>query len=266
MSNLLKEIYSRRELLLILVGRNLKIRYKSSSLGFFWSLLGPLFLILIYSIFAGILKFNLGRPNYLEFLVVGIIAWQFLSMCLNDALHAIVGNVNLIKKTAFPRFILPLSMVIANLVNFLLTAVVLLVFLVVKRMPFSHCELMPLVVLTQCALCLGMACLISASNVFFRDTEHLVGIVSLAWFFMTPIFYPVALQLSKLPEALHWVAFLNPMSGIMWTYRGMLMSGAAPDLAPDLSLIAISFCVSWTIMFVGVEVFQKCQIRFGDEL
>jgi len=266
MCSVLKEVWFRRELLWILVARNLKLRYKHSALGFFWSLLSPLLLILIYATFAAILRFNEGRPNYLQFLVIGIVVWQFLSMCLNDSLYAVLGSANLVKKTAFPRIILPLAMVVANLVNFLLTWIVLLLYLVVTGMPFHGLVLLPAVLLVQTALCLGMALFLSGVNVFIRDTEHILGVGTLAWFFMTPIFYPVQMQLTFLSDRFAWVAFLNPMTGIVWGYRTLLMSEKLPDMAVPLRWLAISAAVCFTVLGVGFAVFQRLQIRFGDEL
>ena len=109
------------ELTRILTARNLKIRYKGSVLGFFWSLLTPALTILMYAVFAHILKFNKGQPHYLQFLVSGIIVWGFTAGCLNDSLFSIAGNSNLVKKVYFPRAILPLATALANGVNFLLT-------------------------------------------------------------------------------------------------------------------------------------------------
>jgi ABC-2 type transport system permease protein len=261
-----KEIWQRRELLWLLVVRNLKLRYKHSALGFFWSLLSPLLLILIYALFAAILRFNRGHANYLEFLVTGIVVWQFLSMCLNDSLYAIMGNVNLVKKTAFPRIILPLAMVLANLLNFLLTWVVLFAYLAFSGMHFTHLELLPLVLLAQTVLCLGLALLLSAMNVFFRDTEHILGIGTLAWFFMTPIFYPVQMQLDFLPSQYGWLAFLNPMSGVVWGYRRLLMGTNMPDVPVPAWYPLISAAVCFIMLVLGFAVFQKLQRRFGDEL
>jgi len=262
MVNLLNDIYKRRELLSLLVARNLKIRYKNSVLGFFWSLLIPVFLILIYAVFARMLRFDGGRPHYLQFLVIGIVCWQFLIMCLNDALNTVSGNSNLIKKTAFPRLILPLAMVSANLVNFLLTTVVLVIYLLAMHLPFSHLLWLPAVVLTQCALCLGLALILSAANVFFRDTEHILQILTLGWFFLTPIFYPVELQFTIIPATLHWLAFLNPMSGILCSYRAVWMS----DPLPPLAFVGLSFAVSWIMLGIGILFFQRVQSRFADEL
>ena len=117
------------ELTRILTARNLKIRYKGSVLGFFWSLLTPALTILMYAVFAHILKFNKGQPHYLQFLVSGIIVWGFTAGCLNDSLFSIAGNANLVKKVFFPRAILPLSTALANGVNFLLTFVPLALYL-----------------------------------------------------------------------------------------------------------------------------------------
>jgi ABC-2 type transport system permease protein len=261
-----REIWQRRELLWLLVVRNLKLRYKHSALGFFWSLLSPLLLILIYALFAAILRFNQGRPNYLEFLVTGIVVWQFLSMCLNDSLYAIMGNVNLVKKTAFPRIILPLAMVLSNLLNFLLTWIVLFAYLAFSGMKFSHLELLPLVLGAQTLLCLGLALLLSAMNVFFRDTEHILGIGTLAWFFMSPIFYPVQMQLEYLPQQYGWLAFLNPMSGVIWGDRRLLMGAGMPDVFVPLWYPLISAAVCFVVLLLGFGFFQKMQARFGDEL
>lgn len=262
MFKLVKEIHERRELLMTLVYRNLKIRYKGTALGFVWSLLTPLLFILIYAVFAHILKFSASRPNYLEFLIVGIVVWQFLSMCLNDSLSAILGNANLIKKTSFSRFILPLSMVVANLINFVLTLLVLVVYLLATRNPFGCIALLPVVILTQAALCLGLALLLSTANVFFRDTEHILGILTLAWFFLTPIFYPLSHQLDVLPPDLTWLAFLNPMTGIVYAYRAVFTS--EPLLAAGQ--LAVSFGVAWVVCALGIVIFQACEGRLSDEM
>ena len=259
---LFKNVYERRELLWILVARNLKIRYKSSALGFFWTLLSPLFMILIYATFASILKWNDGKPNYLQFLIVGLVVWQFLMMCLGDSLSTITGSANLVKKTAFPRVLLPLAVTLANLINFLLTSSVLVMYLLVMRMSFSNLGWLPVVLASHFALCLGMGLIVSATNVYFKDTEHILGVATLAWFFLSPIFYSINLQLDKLPDALDWAAFLNPMSGIICAYRVCLMS----DSSPGRGMMAISFVMAWLVLAFGLVLFQNLQRRFAEEL
>ena len=192
MFRIIDDIHLHQELLKSLVGRNLKIRYKRSVLGFFWTLLNPIFLILIYTVFLKILRFyNAEDPLFLHKLITGIIAWQFLAMSLNDSLGAVVGNANLITKTAFPRLILPFSMTVANLVNFMLSLLILIAFMLITRVSGRFFVALPAIIATHFALCLGLSLVISAMNVFFRDTEHILSVGLLAWFFLTPIIYPV---------------------------------------------------------------------------
>lgn len=252
------DIAKRRELVLILIERNLKIRYKSSFLGFFWSLLSPLFLIGIYSLFLGVLKF----PIHLPTLVTGIIAWQFLAMCMGDSLYSIVGNANLVTKAAFPRVILPLSMVGANAVNFLFSFIVLSIYLVVVGAAFGGVWWLPGIMLTQAALCLGMAMMVGAANVFFRDTEHVISVIMLAWFFLSPVIYEPEMIMEGFPRWAQVAFFLNPMSGILTAYRAALLSPPAVDGW----LVAMSFGVAWLLFAVGVLVFRAVEPRFGDEL
>ncbi len=263
---LIRSLWVRRELIGILVLRNLKIRYKGSVLGFFWSLASPVFFILIYSTFLKLVA--KGVPLQIHTLVTGIIIWQFLSLCAHDALGAIVGNVNLVKKTAFPRLILPLSTVLANLINFLMSGLVLLAFLILTRARFQLAllPLLPLVILTQTALCFGLAAGLSAAHVFFRDTEHLLGHVVLAWLFLSPVLYPLERPLAILEHLGSWTVplyFLNPMAGLLAVYR-MILIGESPPVTP--ALLLPSFAVAWVVLAVGVAVFQKAQPWFGDEL
>lgn len=260
MFGLIKDVFRRRELLLILVARNLKIRYKNSALGFFWSLLSPLFLILIYAVFLRVMRFAWDLPV----LVTGIITWQFLALCLGDSLHAVVGNANLVTKASFPRIMLPLAMTGANLVNFLLSFGVLCVYLVAMRVDAGALYWLPFILLTQFALCFGVALIISCANVFFRDTEHILSVVMLAWFFLTPVIYPIEIvtESTSLPW---WTAIayhLNPMTGIVSAYRSVLLSSPLPGSG----LLGLSFCIAWVVPLVGLLVFGQFQGRFGDEL
>lgn len=269
------EIWNRRELVRMLSVRNLKIRYKNSALGFLWSLLTPGFFILIYALFAGIIGMRgkmIGADgateiDFLPFLVTGIVVWQFTATCFNDGLHAVTGNANLVKKAAFPRLILPIAMSLANAVNFLLTLIVLAIYLVLA--PGIHFQgaailWLPAAVVAHCALGLGLALVVSTANVFFRDTEHLVGVASLAWFFLTPVFYPPQMQMDILADKLNWpawLAYLNPMTGIVGAYRQALLGGGA-----WLTGTLVSFGVALAVLVVGLIVFQCNEGDFGDVL
>ena len=259
MLQILRDIVSRRDLLAMLVVRNIKIRYKESVLGFLWTLLGPVFLIAIYAVFLGIMRFSMSLP----LLVTGIFVWQYLAMSLGDSTNAIVGNSNLVKKAAFPRVLLPFSMVLANFVNFALSLVIVVVYLKMVGVPFGLLAWLPLAMLTQVALCTGVSLVLSSVNVFFRDVQHLVGVFTMAWFFLTPVIYSPEMVTRKFSNPMvHQLFYLNPMTGLLALYRTALMGEALPSVA----LWGPSLLVSWLVCVVGVAVFQGLQKGFADEL
>lgn len=254
---------ARRELLVMLVIRNLKIRYKDSSLGFLWTLLGPILMILIYAVFLRILRIEVALPV----LVTGIFVWQYLAMCLGDSPNAIIGSTNLVKKAAFPRLMLPLSIVLANFINFLFSMVVVVVYVRIAGEPFGQLVLLPVALITQMALCLGVSLILSSLNVFFRDVQHVIGLLSMAWFFVTPVIYDASLinKVSTNPDTQFWLNFLfhlNPMTGLLALYRSALIGLPAPALY----LVIPSLVISGLVCLAGVTVFMKFQGRFADEL
>ena len=266
------KITKHRELAGFLVGRNLKIRYKNSALGFFWSLLTPAMMICVYAVFAKILKFNNGSPHYLQFLVSGIVFWQFTAGCLNDSLHAIAGNANLVKKVYFPRVILPVSTVLANAVNFGLTALVLILYLVLSGAADLRAAywFVPAFA-AHLALGIGIATLCATANVFFRDMEHIAGVVTLAWFFLSPVFYDASLQInmlagSRLFADCAWIVYLNPMCGILALYRHALMGlPLTPDgIPPHAVLLSVGVCVA--VCALGLAALRAGDKKFGDVL
>lgn len=260
--NTVHELWRRRGLVGMLSLRNLKIRYKHSVLGFFWSLLTPGLLILIYAIFARILRFSGERPDYLEFLVCGIVVWQFTATCLNDGINAVTGNANLVKKTRFPRVALPLALTLANTVNFLLTAVVLGIFLVCTGVSPGNLLWLGIAFPVHFALCLGVVMLGSAGHVYFRDTQHMIGVGTLAWFFLSPVFYPPQRQLAMLPDSWSSIIYLNPMTGILGMYRSALLGDPSPggvETVISLACVVLVFGAGWA-------VFARAQRGFGEVL
>lgn len=263
MIGLVKDIFARRDLLHMLVVRNVKIRYQESALGFLWTLLGPVFLIAIYGFFMNIImKFNMPMPV----LVSGIFVWQYLAMCLGDSSFAIIGNANLVKKACFPRVLLPLSIVLANFVNFLLSLLVMLIYLLFVGPHLQGLAWLPLALVVHLALCTGVSLALSALNVFFRDVQHVTGIFTMAWFFMTPVVYDISIPsiatvIDKHP-LLGQLYFLNPMAGIVALYRSALLGSPLPSF----SLIALSIGMTVVIFVAGIAIFQKLQPGFSDEL
>ena len=265
------------DLVRMLVSRNLKIRYKGSALGFLWSLLTPLAMILIYAVFAGVLGMKrqlLGVSGgatvaYLPFLVTGIVVWQFTAGTLGDSLHAIVGNANLVKKGYFPRAILPVSTALANAVNFL----ILLVYLAASGAlrPAAALWLIPAIAL-QLALCLGITLLVSTLNVFFRDTEHIVGLLLLAWFFMPPVMYETSLQTDAaahfawFPASLRGLVFLNPMTGILALYRHALLGMGLVPAGIDPAWLLLTPATILVVCVLGAIALRIGNRTFGDVL
>ena len=259
-THLISELVARRELIGNFVSRNLKQRYKGSFFGFFWSLLHPLFLVLVYLIFIRLMRFQMDLP----YLIVGVLVWQFFSLACGDAVGIIYGHASLVKKTYFPRIILPLSAVIGNLVHFLLSLIVLFAFLAAFRLwpSVEYLHLLWLIPL-QFVLCLGMSLLLSSLNVFYRDVEHLLQIVLMAWFFVTPIIYPAAkvLDHSSLHPALLNLYFFNPMTALIQTYRQVFLGTPPPGLPVWPGFVGIGM-----IFLAGVYTFLRLDPRFADEL
>ena len=263
-----------RDLTRILTARNLKIRYKGSALGFFWSLLTPATTIAMYAIFAGILKFAKGQ-NYLPFLVTGLLVWGFTAGTLNDSLFAIAGNANLVKKVWFPRVNLPLTTALANAVNFALTLAPLLLYLALDGvLDLSHALWLLPAAFFHLALCVGIACLVSTLNVFFRDTQHIVGVGQLAWFFLTPVFYRPAMQVEAaahvFPGGWAGLAYLNPMTGVLAMYRRGLMGGdpqlviVPPGISPWWIAASCAMCLATLV--IGLVALRRGDRSFGDAL
>ena len=260
-------IWERRELLRSLITRDLKQRYKGSALGFLWSILTPLFMAVIYIIF---LRKLAGRGVPTEEIILGVFAWQYTAQSVSGGITAITGNANLVKKVSFPRIILPTANVSANLINFVLSLLVayILVFvlLLLKGTMISHLIiLLPLVIVLHTILNLGLAFLVSSLNVYFRDTQHLVGVILTAWFFMSPAMYGLSF-VERLASESAWMAnvyMLNPMAPIITAYRAITMPEVSFPISP-WSLTGLLLPI--LIICITRPLFKKMQNNFADML
>jgi len=263
-----RELYQYRELLRNLVVRDLKVRYRNSVLGVLWSLLNPLLMTLVFTV-VFTLMIPSDIPNYPVFFMCGFLPWTFLATSLNGATGSIINNSNLIKKVYFPRDILPLSDVLANLVQFLIAVLVLFAMVYVFQMKLTLAVLMlPLIILTQLMFVAGLALLLSTANVFYRDTQHILSVVVQAWFFLTPIFYPITV----LPESAEilgftvdiqlWVRRLNPMASLIAAYRDVIYRGNFTGF--DFFLRTFVTCL--TVFLIGYYVFCRFSPLFGEEV
>jgi lipopolysaccharide transport system permease protein len=216
-----------RELLRNFVVRDLKARYKSSVLGFFWSLANPLLMMLVYTVVANAL-WHRDYRDFPAFVLSGLLAWNWCAAAVTGGVRSVTGSAHLIKKVAFPRQLLPISMVLSNGVNFLLALIPMLVIAALTgRWPTLLLLLLPVVVVIQVLLLTGIALFLGAINVRFRDTEHIVDVLLMAWFFLTPVFYSVE-DLS--PRYARLIYIVNPMASIVSTYRLIFYDQAPPDV------------------------------------
>jgi len=231
-------------------------------------MINPLFMMGIYFIFIKLLKIDIGLPQ----LLVGILVWQFFVMCLSDSVNAITGYPSLIKRTYSPKYVFPLSMVMANLINFLLSLIVFAVFLVIYTLASSTpiltgfgLVLLPVIILIQVMLVLGLSNFFACLNVYFKDIEHIMSIILLAWFFLSPIMYTLDLVREKTAAMGPWVLnlyILNPMASIVTCYRYVFLGIPIPA-GP---YFYISLLLSPLILIVGTIFFLKKEPYFADEL
>jgi ABC-type polysaccharide/polyol phosphate export permease len=219
------EVVQYRELIRNLVLRDLKARYKNSVLGFAWSLLNPLLMMLVFTVlFTFLMRVNI--PNFPVFVLIGILAWNLTTGSVIGSVNSIVGNGHLIKKVYFPREVLPISTVLSNLVNFLLATIVLVAMLLVFRVELSLLVLyFPLIVFIQVLFLCGLALFLSSLNVFFRDTGVIMEVLILAWFFLTPVFYNIEDLAGRFARLMYIV---NPMASIISSYRVVLLYNSTP--------------------------------------
>lgn len=242
-----------------LVKKDLRGRYKGSVLGFLWTFINPLLQLVVYTIvFSFILKTNIER--YYLYLFVALIPWIFFSSSITVGSASIVAQKDLIKKIYFPRMVIPISYVTSSFVNMLLCFIVIFAVIIVSGAGINFLALLtlPVIMLVEYILALGMAMLTSAITVYFRDLEHILGIVTMAWMYMTPIMY----DKSIVPENLMPIFNLNPMTHVIECYRAVLYGKKIPDLTTLLSAAGLGIL----ILIVGILVFNKLQKRFAEEL
>jgi ABC-2 type transport system permease protein len=266
------ELADSRELFVNLTLRELRGKYKRSVLGWTWSLLNPLATMVIFTVvFRFFLKVQIepGDPSGLHvfaiFLLCGLLPWNFLASGMSGSMGALISNSNLIKKVFFPREILVASNIASWVVSFLLELGVLAVVLVVAG-NFVLPWLVPALglVIVQTMFVVGLGLLLSVLNVYFRDVQHLIGILLQIWFYATPIVYPITVVRDALKDHPAFFALykLNPMVRFVEAYRDCLYDLRFPALLDSLYL----FGVSAATLALGVFVFSKLEPKLAEEL
>lgn len=255
-----KDLYNYRELLKTSVKKDIGGKYKHSFLGVLWSFINPLLQILVYAlIFPLVMKNGGSYKDYTVFMVCGLIPWAYFTTVINRASFIMIENGNILKKVYFPRSILPLSLVTSETINFLVSCIIILAFIVIKGFGISKIILFfPLVLLIQYVLLLGIALIFSAVTVYMRDIQHFIGVVLQLLFYATPIVYSI----DTIPENFRWILKWNPMTYIIEGYRAIFYNQTMPDLK-SLGVLGI---ISIIILIVGYLLFNKLQKRFAEEL
>ncbi|MBN1247922.1 MAG: ABC transporter permease [Anaerolineae bacterium] len=263
----LVELWNYRDLVYNLVARDLKVRYKNSILGIVWSWLNPLLMMLIFTFVFGVLYKGVDIPNYHIHFLSALLPWNFFSSAVMGGIPSVVGSAHLVKKVYFPREVLPISSVLSSLINFLMALPVFFVLALVSGvMPTEHVLLLPIPILIEVIFAVGIVLFLSTLEVYYRDTHMLMDVGMQAWFFITPIIYPM----KSLPTEVTWVGItfnpqvwlfrLNPMASIINTYQDILYNGTltALDFLSRTAVTALLFLV------FGYWFFRHHSGKFGE--
>jgi ABC-type polysaccharide/polyol phosphate export permease len=256
--NIIKDLYNYRELLKTNIKKDVGGKYKHSFLGVLWSFINPLLQIAVYAlVFQVILKSNI--ENYTVYLCCGLIPWQYFSSVVLRGAATIIDNGNIIKKVYFPREILPISVVTSEGVNFLISTIIILGFVIFGGIGLSFNILWYFLILfIQYIVSIGVALIVSSLSVYFRDLLHLLGVFIQLLFYATPIVY----SMDSVPANFQWLLRLNPMAYLIDAYRSIFYNKTMPDFKGLL----IAFAIGVILCVIGYFIFEKLEKRFAEEL
>lgn len=259
MKELINNLYSYRQLLKSNVKKDIRGKYKGSFLGILWSFVNPLLMTLVYAIvFPFLLKST--EPHYVTFIVVGILPWTYFTNTILISMGSIIGNAGIIKKVYFPREILPISVNVSGLINFLISCLIIFIFLICSGIGFSiYILFLPLIILTEFILLQGIAFIISAIEVYVRDLEYIVSFIINMLFYATPILYAATFFENSF---LKYVIMLNPMATIITCYRDILFYQSMPHIK---SLLVV-LLASTLLCYIGLLIFKKLEKGFAEEI
>lgn len=253
-----KELYNYRQLLKSNIQKEVRGKYKGSFLGVLWSFVNPLLMTLVYAIvFPFLLRGS--QPHYTTFIVIGIIPWTWFTYTILSGTNTFLINAGIIKKVYFPRQILPISIATSGLINFLISCIVICLFLLFSGIGFSFNILyLPIIAMIQYILQLGIILITSAIDVYIRDAEYIINFFVQMLFYGTPVLYSI----DMFPEKFRWILRLNPMTTIIESYRSIFFY----KTHPNFGMLFVVFLVSLSILIIGSLVFKKLERGFAEEL
>lgn len=255
----LKEIFEYRQMIFSLVKKDLRGRYKGSVLGFLWTFINPLMQLMVFTmVFSVILRSDIEK--YYLFLFVALIPWNFFSSCLSGGARSVLNEQSMVTKIYFPREVLPISYVTSGFINMLYCFIVVFIVVIfsgIKIYPPALLCLIP-VMLIEYVMALGVTFFTSAVTVYFRDFEHIMGVIGMAWQYLTPVMYPM----SWVPDKLLFIFNMNPMTHVILAYRDILYYGKVPDMSTLVRAVVFAFA----ILLVGSFTFKILKKRFAEEM
>lgn len=255
----LNNLYNYRQLLKSNVKKDIRGKYKGSFLGILWSFINPLLMTLVYAIVFPFLLKN-TEPNYVTFIIIGILPWTYFTTTITLSHSCVLYNGGIIKKVYFPREILPISVNVSGLINFLISCLIIFIFLIFSGIGFSwYILFLPLIILTQFILTQGLTLIISALTVYVRDLEYIVSFFINMLFYATPIIYSSSLFVNS---PIRYIIKLNPMATIIDCYRDVLFYQSMPHIKSLLVVLLASII----LLFIGLKIFKKLSKGFAEEV
>ena len=256
---MIKEIYAYREMIFSMVQKDLRGRYKGSFLGFLWTFINPLLQLLVYNLVFSIILRS-GVDKYYLFLFVALIPWIFFSSAITGGSVSVIAQKDLVKKIYFPNEVIPISYVTSCFVNMLLGFVVVIGVVIYSGVHISPLALLclPVVMIVEYFLALGIAMITSAVTDYFRDLEHILTIIAMAWMYITPVVYDIEIC----PTEYRWIMHINPMTSVIIAFRDILYYGRVPEMMTLLEAVVLGV----VFLLIGCLVFRKLKRRFAEEL
>lgn len=251
-----KELFQYREFLATSVHKDIRGKYKGSFLGILWSFINPLLTTIIYTIiFSVLLKST--QEHYVVFVIIGVLPWTWFTNTMSMT-NTYLINGGIIKKVYFPREILSISVVTSGLINFLISCLIILMFVIFSGIGLSlNILYLPLILIVQYVLQLGLFLIVSSVDVYVRDLEYIVNFLVQMLFYATPILYSIDMF-----GKWKWLLQLNPLTTIFGAYRDIFYYKTAPDFLA----LGIVFLVSMVILVIGITVFKKLEKGFAEEV
>lgn len=253
----LKELYDYREMVFSLVKKDLRGRYKGSVLGFLWTFINPLLQLMVFTlVFSVIMK--AGYDQYYLFLFVALVPWMFFASSVQDGSTAIIREKDMVKKIYFPREVMPIATVTSGFVNMLLTFIVIFIVLIISGKGLNPLALLclPFVMVVEYILCLGIAMIVAALTVYFRDLQYILGIFTMALQYMTPVMYGSEM----VPDWAMPIFQANPMTPIIEMYRQILYYKTVPEMLSLLYVLLLGI----VFIVLGFFCFNKLQKGFAE--